>query len=210
MSIKKDNEADKFTDMLPTRLTLLRRASDEFDDSVWGELLAYYKPYIRKILLRVGLRDEDLEDALQEVYIKLWRGLHLYKRDAENARFRSWLSTVVRNSSLNWIYKNRRRSDRELAVDNEIIEKIDSVEPPIDKIIEEEWQTYVLDLAMDNLKSVFSANAFEVLEMSLNGATPDEIAARVNIRKESVYVLRSKVKARLMKEIAFIRENLED
>jgi DNA-directed RNA polymerase specialized sigma24 family protein len=41
----------------------------------------------------MGLRGPDLEDARQQVPLKLWQGLKNYKRDEKRARFRSWLST---------------------------------------------------------------------------------------------------------------------
>jgi RNA polymerase sigma factor (sigma-70 family) len=201
-------EADSFTDMLPTRTMLLQQALDKNDQNAWGELLEYYLPFVRKILLRMGLRGQDLEDASQEVYLRLWQGLERYRRDKSHARFRNWLSTLVRNTAINWI-KKQRRARNEVGIDDELLAKLSPMDPKIEEMIEEEWRAYVVDIALDKLKTVFSPNAFEVLERSLRGEEPEQISQALGIRLESVYVLKSRVKARLSSEIAQLRANLE-
>ena len=84
---------DEVTDNLPTRVSLLHQAQASKDAVVWDELLQYYEPFITKILFRMGLRGLVLEDARQQVSLKLWQGLKNYKRYEKRTRFRSWLST---------------------------------------------------------------------------------------------------------------------
>ena len=99
----------KFTDVLPTRLTLLQRAQADPDDPAWDDLLQYYDPFIRKILVRVGLRGADLEDASQQVCLKLWKGLASYRRKESGSCFRNWLSALVRNAAIDWMRAQRRQ-----------------------------------------------------------------------------------------------------
>ncbi len=200
---------DIYTDVLPTRLTLLQRAQSESDDAVWEDLLRYYEPFIRKILLRMGLRAEDLEDARQQVSLTLWKGLSSYSRDQGGSRFRNWLSTLIHNAAIDWLRVNRRQCGHMVPLDETAADLIYDGESEVLQIIEAEWKRYVVRLALDNLRGVFTGHAFEVLELSLQGYTGDEIAERLGIRKESVYVLRNRVKVRLSREIAHIRLDLE-
>ena len=53
---------DSTEDPLRTRHSLLERAGTD-DAASWEELIAYYDPFIRKVLLRMNFRGADLDDA---------------------------------------------------------------------------------------------------------------------------------------------------
>ena len=55
----------------------------------------------------LGDRD-DVEDVLQEVFIKVYRGLPSFRREA---RFSSWLYRIARNEALNAASKQRPATD---------------------------------------------------------------------------------------------------
>ena len=202
------NQRNKFTDHLPTRMSLLQRASLEEQAEAWEELLKYYDPFVSKILRRWGIKGSDLDDVKQQVFMRLWKGLHNYKVLDNGSRFRNWLSTLIRRTAINWFNSNKKRSN-EIEFDNTVFEELESEKPELDQKIEAEWQQYIVDLALEELKSVFSGHAFEVLALSLEGKSGDEVAEKLNIRKESVYVLRNRVKVRLRDEIKRLRFNLE-
>jgi RNA polymerase sigma-70 factor (ECF subfamily) len=195
-------------DLLPTRYSLIERARSHNDSKTWEDLLDYYESFIRKILLRMGFRGMDLEDVRQQVSLKLWQGLKSYQRDAGRARFRNWLSTLIRNSAINWI-NAQRQVGRESTLQSDDLERIATEGPEIEQLIEQEWQRHVVTLAVENLKQVFSGKALEVFALSLEGESVDSIAATLDLRKESVYVLRTRVKARVRQEIARLQLELE-
>ncbi|MCM8535971.1 MAG: sigma-70 family RNA polymerase sigma factor [Lentisphaeraceae bacterium] len=197
-----------FTDHLPTRVSLLQRASVEQQADAWDELLKYYEPFVKKVLLRWGVSGSDLDDLKQQVFMRLWKGLSNYKRLENGSRFRNWLSTLIRRTAITWYHSNKHKNN-EIELDNTIFEELRTSQPEVDKRIEKEWQQYIVDLALNELKQVFSGHAFEVLALSLQGKSGDEIADKLNIRKESVYVLRNRVKVRLRDEIKRLRFTLE-
>ena len=195
-------------DMLPTRLSLISKARSLHDEKAWEELLGYYEPFITKILLRMGFRDPDLKDVRQQVSLKLWRGIGYYERDEQRARFRNWLSTLIRNSAIDWI-RSQQRHTREAAWEPGHLERLHPETPGIETVIEQEWQKHIVTLAVENLKRVFSGKALQVLALSLKGETVESIAALLDLRKESVYVLKTRVKTRISQEIARLRAELE-
>ncbi len=199
---------DRITDILPTRVSLLQQAQSSRESAVWDELLLYYKPFITKILVRTGLRGSDLEDVRQQIFLKLWNGLKTYKRDEKRARFRNWLSTLIRNAAIDW-YNANRHDRQKLPIDELGVNDLDPHLPEVECVIEKEWQRHIVETAMEQLKSVFSGKAFEVFAYSLQGVSSDEIARRLGIRKESVYVLKTRVKQRLHVEIRRLRLELE-
>ena len=203
-----DKKKQKFTDLLPTRMSLLHRASIEQQPEAWDELLKYYEPFVKKILLRSNISGTDLDDARQQVFMRLWKGLLNYKQLNNGSRFRNWLSTLIRRTAINW-YNSQKHQRNEIEIDETMLDQLDSKDSEVDELIEKEWQQYIVNLALEQLKTVFTGNAFEVLAMSLEGHSGEEIAQSLNLRKESVYVLRSRVKGRLREEIKSLRYNLE-
>lgn len=195
-------------DPLRTRHSLLERASTVGDAATWEELIGYYAPFIRKVLLRMNFRGADLDDAHQQVCLKLWQGLASYRKQEDGARFRNWLATVIRNAAIDWIHKNRRHAGM-LPLDEASSEALDRGEPELERWIEDEWQRHIVSCAMENLRGVFTGRAFEVLAMSLRGMEAEEIAAELGLRRESVYVLKSRVKNRFAQEIKRLRDELE-
>ena len=194
------------TDSLPTRHSLIEEARSKPDGQAWEELLKHYEPFIDKILLMLGLRGADLEDVRQQVLLKLWRGLDAYRRDDGRARFRNWLSTLIRNTAIDW-FRARERGRRHDSLAESV--GLDMESPEIERQIEEEWQKHILAIALQNLRQVFSGKAMRVFSLSLKGESPEEIAASLDLRLESVYVLKTRVKTRLTREIARLRLDLE-
>ena len=71
----------------------------------------------------------------------------------------------------------------------------------IDELIEEEWKEFILNMALDNISKLFSGQAFEVFRLSLEGVSNEEIAERLSLKRQSVKVLKSRVRSRCVEEI---------
>lgn len=199
---------EQFPDALPTRISLIERTSSGRDERAWEELLGYYAPFIRKIILRMGLRGADLDDLQQQVALKLWKGMPSYRTQDDKARFRNWLSTLIRNAVIDWM-RSQRRTREVITTEPEAFEHLDPQSPGIEAVIAQEWQNHIVGLAMRNLSEVFSGKAIEVFVRTLKGESVETIAERLDLRRESVYVLRTRVKTRLQHEITRLRFELE-
>ena len=81
--------------------------------------------------------------------------------------------------------------------------------PEVEKQIEEEWRNYLVKVAMERIKEVFTGKAFEVFGLTLEGKSAEEISEDLGLRIDSIYVLRNRVKGRLQHEIQQLRHDLE-
>ncbi len=197
--------------VLRTRVSLLQRAREEKSDLAWEELLGFYEPFIGKVLGSMGFRGPDLDDARQQVSLKLWKGLKTYDRDPERARFRTWFARLIRNTALN-IIRSKRREPCGPSIDDETTgqSQMLSDDPEIEARVEQEWQVYLVDLAMERAREMFSGHAVEVFTLSLAGIPVEEIAEKLNIKVNTVYILKHRVKAVLLKEIQQLKQDLEN
>src|SRR5262245_33673972 len=80
-----------------TDSSLLRRARAG-EQHAWARLVEWAGPLVYRWCGRAGLSAEDREDAFQEVFLKVARGLGRFDADRPGATFRGWLLTVTRNA----------------------------------------------------------------------------------------------------------------
>lgn len=205
-----DHSSNASQDGLKTRVSLLQRARDGESQPAWEELLGYYEPFVSKVLGGMGFRGADLDDARQQVSLRLWKGLRSYERDPERAKFRTWFARLIRNTASN-IFRSKRRQPSGPSMDvegaGEVIGLAD--DPAIDERVAKEWQEYVVGLALERASTVFSGNAIEVFTRSLAGESVKDIATQLHIKPNTVYILKHRVKTVLLKEIRQLKHDLE-
>lgn len=191
-----------------TRQTLLLRAKDPNNGEAWEEFVTFYKPFIFQILHKMNISYNDFDDLVQDVLLKLWKGLEKY--DNEKSKFRTWLSHVTRNTVLSYF---RSRTIRPNIDNSDEIDNCTSLQSysdsDLEKIFEEEWRAYLCNIALEKVKKLFTGNAVQAFTLSQKGKSPSEIAEELGLSKESVPVLTSRVRKRFATELKSLMSNLE-
>ncbi len=200
-------------DQYQTRQTLLERACNRGDEAAWTEFVGYYHAFILMVVRKMGIQQPDADDMVQAVTLKLWKNIDRFKVDAERAKFRTWLSAVIRNTVIDHINQRTRQFENTGAMAdncNALPQFMETTsQPDLDRLISSEWEAYVTTLAMENIKPLFSSRAIEVFSMMLDGAEPHAVSEQFGIQENSVHKLKNRVKDRLIEEIRRIREELE-
>ncbi len=91
--------------MEQTASNLVRGITDFENHQRWYEFNNLYRPMIRKILHDKGLRPDELDDLVQEVYLSMLSTIERFKYDRTRGKFRSWLSTLTQRA----VYAHRRK-----------------------------------------------------------------------------------------------------
>ena len=190
-----------------TKQTLIQRVQNPDDATAWDDFVSYYQTFIAMVLNKSNIHINEKEDLVQDILVKVWKGLPNYEYRKEQAKFRTWLSILIRNTMLNYLDKLKRKNPGKVELNEQII--LEVTESQIEKIIEEEWVSHLTQLAMKTVSEVFSGQAVDVFRMSLQGKGTKEISETLEITEESVFVLRSRVKSRLKKEIKKLRDEIE-
>ena len=194
------------SDRWVTRKSLIFRARNPDDSQAWDEFVQYYERFIFHVLHRMNVSSSDLDDLVQNILLKLWRGIASYTPG--KARFRTWLGVVVRNAVYDHFTETQRRGEL-LEQELEFMQVLEDPESKIEQQIEQEWAGYVTSLAMERIERLFSQEAVKSFTMSLDGTAAKEIATELKLSVDSVYTLKSRVKARFIKEIKAVIEELE-
>ena len=195
----------------PTRITLLQRAQDPNDETAWKEFSDYYAGFISMLLNKMTVPMMYHDDLSQEIMLKLWASIKKFTIDDTRARFRTWLGKVIRNCVIDYMKSEQARKKREEASgeENNQFNLFQQKDSDLDEMIHQEWTDYMLNKAMDHLRESFSGHAVDVFMMSSQGKSVDEICKELNIPSNTVYVLRSRVKAKFMAELKQLRELFE-
>ena len=192
-----------------TRQTLIVRIKNRDDEQAWSEFVSYYRSFIRVILKYLNVSENDIEDLAQDVLLKIWKALEKLNFDSERARFRTWMTAVIRNAVIDF-QRAKKRKIKTVDSDN----PLDAEKFPLDndeftQIVDKEWRVHITNMALDNIRSSFSGNAMEVFEMHLNQASIAEIAKSLNLAESSVYKLRKRVEEKLFEEVKRLKLELE-
>ena len=75
--------------------------------------------------------------------------------------------------------------------------------------MEHEWEIHLTNLALENIAPLFTGKAVDAFRMTLAGKSVEEIAKALDLKDNSVYRLKNRVKERLILEIKHLREELE-
>lgn len=193
-----------------TRKTLLCRALNPDDHDAWEEFVSFYEKFIYSILYRMNIHPNEFDDLVQEILVHLWDKLNRY--DSNKGKFRTWLSTVVRNLVFSYLDSNQRRYNRRsrLEGDPQAIEAFHPVSSSdFERMVEKEWKLHLSNLALERLGKKFTGNAIEVFSLSLQGISNQEISERLGITKNSVKSLKTRVRSKFIDEMEWLIRNLE-
>lgn len=185
---------------------MIIRARNRDDADAWDEFVSTYRLFICHVLNRMNVGENDFEDLLQEVMLRLWEKLGSY--DPAKGKFRSWLSYVVRNIVLNFVQKNKTRIHK-LEQFSQEVKGHAAFHSEVDRMIEREWKLHISGMAMESIRSLFSETAIAVFELSLEGLDRMQVSKRLQITPDSVKVLKCRVKSRYLMEVKRLITELE-
>lgn len=108
------------------------------DEDAFVRLAVAYRPRIWATASRFARSRPELEDLVQDLLVKLWRGLPGYRG---NAPFGHWVMTVTVRGCYDFLRAQRRRRERETLVDP--TERHEDIDPENERARarREAWET---------------------------------------------------------------------
>lgn len=196
---------------LKTRLTLLEKIKDQHNDVAWSDFVYYYRNYIFSIVKRMNLSDDDSQEVVQMVLIKLWNELPDFTYSPGKGRFRGWLCSVTGNTVKNYLRDVKSRFVT-LDPDQEIPDAHPGIKtfnlPEIETIAEEEWAEYLPKLAWKNIKGQFNEIMDKLFTMMHEGKSNQEIAKALDTSVDNIYVYKQRIREKLRPEMDKLTEEL--
>ena len=125
-----------------------------------------------KSIIRLITKEEN-EDLEQEVYVKVWKNADKYK---EQGTFKSWINTIAKNVSKDYLKSVQKRNQDSLLDDDEILNTIkDKKSTPELKLITNDRQQRITE-AINTLKPKFKE---VVMLCEIYGYTYEDAAFKI-------------------------------
>ncbi|MCA9013021.1 MAG: sigma-70 family RNA polymerase sigma factor [Planctomycetaceae bacterium] len=86
---------DNYSDIAQLTNTSLIRRVKSGEQEAWESFVRIYAPLIYSRCRSGELNPEEAADAMQEVFLRVHKGIAAYRPQKERASFRSWLRTVA-------------------------------------------------------------------------------------------------------------------
>ena len=186
-----------------TRTSLIRRVQNPDDRPAWGEFWERYEPLLRRYVRRLGVRGQDLDDIVQDLFPKLQRLLPGFKLDHDRGQFRGWLRRVTDNSVRDFFRAMQRQRRRELDAADYLAAVHESMleTPEGEAERDRKWARNMSEIILKQIRREFAhrETTLACFEQSILKQRPaKEIAAELGIAKvNNVYAYASKVLARV-------------
>jgi RNA polymerase sigma-70 factor (ECF subfamily) len=192
---------------LHTRPSLLVRLRDARDEESWRTFVDTYGPLLYRWCRRRGLQDADAADVSQETLAEVARCIRTFAYQPERGRFRDRLATVTRRRLIRF---HEQRGRGVAAAGGEADQALAqcSAEPA-----DAEWtaafHAHVLRVALDRVRPHFAQDTWRAFELTwLDGRPSIEVADRLGVPIDAVYLARCRVLKRLEEEVLLLAEDL--
>jgi RNA polymerase sigma factor (sigma-70 family) len=185
-----------------TRASLLVRLRDPRDGAAWGEFVDLYAPLVYGYLRKQGLQDADAADLSQEVLGAVAGAVGRLEYDPRRGAFRNWLFTVVRRKLSNWRagQGSRARGSGDTAT-YRLLEQCPVAES-VEAEWEAEWERRLFAWACEQVRrSVTDVTWQAFWRTAVERISPQDVAGRLGMSVGAVYAAKSRVLARLRRQI---------
>ena len=191
------------TDAPSTRPSLLVRLRDPRDEPAWAEFVEIYEPLIHQLARRRGLQPADAADLAQDVFRTVARAIEHYDPDPALGSFRAWLSRIARNLTVNLLVAQNRHlrgsGDSEV---RRLLEEQPAPEAEDTILFDGEYRRRLFAWAADRVRGEFRDATWQAFwKTGVEGCDPRAVAIELGMSPGAVYIAKSRVMARLRREI---------
>jgi RNA polymerase sigma-70 factor (ECF subfamily) len=193
-----------------TRPSLLLRLRGPRDERAWSEFASIYAPLVYRLARRKGLQDADAADLVQEVFRAVAGAFESGAFEPGRGSFRGWLFRVARNLAVNHLVRQARqpRGGGGSAL-RELLEGWPAPSADDSALFEAEYRRQLLHWAAGRVRGEFSELTWRAFWLAgVEGRPTAEVAAELKTTVGTVYHCKSKVMARLKKQVEEV-EGLE-
>lgn len=181
-----------------TSLTLLEGLRDSGNREAWERFTERYRPMVVGFAVRLGLSENDAQDASQETMLAFVKGYREGAYNRDKGRLRSWLFGVAHRKTRD--IQRRMGRERVMADRSDGSAFLGSIEAPdADQgVWEQEWQRAVLRACLAEVSSYFDANTLKAFELYvLEEWSADGVAEHLGTSRNVVYIGKNRVMSRL-------------
>jgi RNA polymerase sigma-70 factor (ECF subfamily) len=165
---------------------------------LWSDFCGRYRPIVVRFAQRLGLNEEDAQDAAQEALLAFAEAYHAGRYDRQKGRLRTWLYSIASNKIRD--LQRCRFRDKAVASPPDKTALIEQL--PDDRTMSEywevEWQQSLVRICIQQVRKQVKPSSMRVFELCvLKQRSVDEVAAELEMSRDAVLRARSRVLSRI-------------
>jgi len=183
-----------------TTTQVLQALKTSEDSEVWQMFHSHFYPVIFNFGRKLGLTEQDAEDAAQETMVAFLKAYRKGNYDREKGRLTQWLFGVARKVIMN---RQKRVNPEKQKLDKttgtsfwNLLQDEDSTAARC--TWDAEWRSMVLKKCLDRVRCECGEKTFQAFEMyAVSQLSVDEVSQRLGMSKNAVYIAKNRVLSRL-------------
>lgn len=187
--------------MAVTSFSLLDRLQSQPDNASWKRLTDLYTPLICSWLKRNSVTHDDRDDLVQDVLAIVARRLPQFQHNKRTGAFRSWLRTITVNCLRDFWRAKRLRPVAGGSDFPKVLDQLADPNSDLSRLWDQEHDRHVARRLLELIEGDFQPSTWRAFRrVSLEGASPDAVAAELGLTVNAVFIAKSRVLARLRQE----------
>ncbi len=191
--------------MIDTSESLLDRLKEESAHEAWREFYHHYWAPILRYARKLGLKEHEAEEVLQETMVTLMRVLPQFAYDRSRGKFRNFLLTIVHRKAHALVRRAARRSALQWS-DDYAASIADSglASASAEKEAIARWREVLMEEAVRRVRanSRMQDETFAVFEAYvMKRMSAEEVAREFGLKENAVYQIRNRVLRQVRAEV---------
>jgi RNA polymerase sigma factor (sigma-70 family) len=187
--------------MPTTSSSLLERLQTNHDPRVWQHWLDLYGPWLRSWLGRHQLQPADIDDLLQDILVVVSQKLPTFVHTGRPGAFRGWLRAILVNQ-VRYFLRGHRQWQTPGGPVPDWLEQLEDPASELTRVWDREHDQNLVRRLLLAVRPEFQPHTWEVFRLLVLEDRPAaEVARTCRMELSAVYVVKSRVLARLRQEL---------
>lgn len=189
-----------------TALLVGLRASS--NDEVWTDFYTRYQPLLVAVGRRLGLSDQDAQDAAQEALLAFADGYRRGQYDRSKGRLRTWLFGIAVKKIRDIQRRNGKNSAVVEPADKTRVLNAKADDHSLSEIWESEWERRLLQVCMENVCRHMEVSTVQAFELFVLKEWPAEkVASHLGLTRNAVFKAKRRVLSRMRETYKYLQAN---
>ncbi len=184
-----------------TTTLILEGLADAENSQAWTGFVGYFQPVLVGFARKSGLGQQAAEDFAQQALLEFFKSYRTGNYDRSKGRLSHWLFGIARKV-LSQTF--RKRPAEKVATDllrsTSDSQPLENLADPsaAEDLWQQQWEKMVMQICMDRARREFDERTFAAFEMvALQDVEPNEVARRLDLSRNAVYIAKSRILSRL-------------
>lgn len=178
-----------------TSTYLLNALKGSQNQTVWRLFVNRYRPLVFRYARKVGLPEDEAEDAAQQTLVAFSNAYRGDKYDREKGHLRHWLFGIARNEIRNAI-RNRRNREAQIPDQADQTGFFESLgeDGRLEALWDKEWRQAILRQCLEEARQAFEPRTIEAFELfAWKGWSAQRVAEQLDMSENAVFLAKHKV-----------------